>query len=104
MKTVDQLRVSGVITPQEETNILGYLKFANDGDGAFLSCTSAAKTAGSRAGAFTACAQGFLRTLNNPNELALIHVGNASAQQEVTIVVNGVITGVNAVIIALAGN
>jgi hypothetical protein len=103
MKTVDQLRVSGLITPAEETNVLGYLKFVNDGDGAFLSCAQAAKTAGSKAGSFTACAQAFTTTINNPQELALIHVGNPNAEAQISLIVNGVTTGINSVITALGG-
>ena len=104
MKTVDSLRVAGVITPQEETSVLGYLKFANDANGAFGNCASQANAAGNKAGAFTACAQTFLTTLNTPSELALIRVGNPQAQQEIQTIVTGVITGVNAVIAALGGS
>jgi len=104
MKTVDSLRVAGVITPQEETSVLGYLKFANDANGAFGNCASQAHAAGNKAGAFTACAQTFLTTLNTPSELALIRVGNPQAQQEIQTIVTGVITGVNAVIAALGGS
>lgn len=103
MKSVDALRVGGQITVQEETNILGYLKFANDANGAFASCAQSAHGAGSKAGAYTTCAQTFQLTLTKPEELALIHVGNATAQQNVQLIVDGVSTGVTAVIAALGG-
>lgn len=103
MKTVDSLRVSGVITTQEETNVLGYLKFANDANGSFGTCAQAAHNAGSKAGSFTACAQVFSTTLNNPTELALIHVGSPQAQAEITTIANGVTAGVSAILAALGG-
>lgn len=103
MKTVDQLRVSGLISAAEETNVLGYLKFVNDANGAFGLCAQSAHTAGSKAGAYTACANVFQTTLANPAELALIKVGNPQAQQEVQTVVNGVNTGITAVMTALGG-
>ncbi len=103
MKTVDGLRVAGLISVQEETNVLGYLKFVNDGNGAFGVCAQAAHMAGSEAGSFTACAQAFSQTLNNPQELALIHVNNPQAQAEVTTIANGVTAGVSAILAALGG-
>lgn len=103
MKTVDSLRVSGLITPVEETNILGYLEFANKADEAFVTCAQQAHTAGSKAGAYTACAQTFQTTLNNPTTLALIHVANSTASGEIQTIINGVNTGITAVITALGG-
>ena len=103
MKTVDALRVSGQISTQEETTVLGYMKFANDANGAFGSCAQAAHLAGNKAGSFTACATAFSQTLNNPQELALIHVNNPQAQAEITTVANGVTAGVSAVLAALGG-
>lgn len=103
MKTVDSLRVQGLISAQEESNILGYLEFANTADKAFLTCAQAAHTSGSKAGSFTACATAFTTQLNNPSELALIRVSNAQAEQDVTVIVNGVTTGVAAVLTALGG-
>lgn len=103
MKTVDSLRVSGVISIQEESNVLGYMKFANDANGAFGTCAQAAHNAGGKAGSFTACAQVFATTLNNPTELALIHVGNPQAQAEITTIANGVTAGVSAILAALGG-
>jgi hypothetical protein len=103
MKTVDSLRVSGLITPQEETQVLGYLKFANDANGAFGVCAQQAHIAGSKSGAYTACAAAFQTTLANPTELALIRVGNSQAQQNVQTIVNGVNTGITAVLTAIGG-
>jgi hypothetical protein len=103
MKTVDQLRVSGLINVQEESNVLGYLKFINDADAAFGTCAQNAHLAGSKAGAYTACANVFTSTLNNPAELALIHVNNPQAQQNIQVIVEGVNTGINAVLAALGG-
>lgn len=103
MKTVDSLRVAGTISTQEETNVLGYLKFANDANGAFGACAQAAHNAGSKAGSFTACAQVFSQTLNNPAELALIHVSNSQAEATITPIANGVTAGVLSVLAALGG-
>jgi hypothetical protein len=103
MKTVDGLRVQGLISVQEETNVLGYLKFANDANGTFASCAQTAHTSGSKAGAFTSCAAAFSGTLNNPSELALLHVGNSQASQDIQTIVNGMVTGITAVTTALGG-
>jgi hypothetical protein len=103
MTGVDQTRQNGLISVSEETQILGYLKFANDADGAFLRCAAAAHTAGSKAGSFTACATTFTITLNNPTEMALIHVNNTQAQATINAVVQGIVTGVTAVTTALGG-
>lgn len=103
MKTVDSLRVQGLISPQEESNVLDYLEFANGADKAFLTCAQTAHTSGTKAGAFTACATGFNASLNNPTELALLHVSNAQGSQNVSIIVNGITTGVSAVATALGG-
>ena len=103
MKTVDGLRQQGVISPAEESNVLDYLEFANKADGAFLTCVDTAKTSGSKSGAFTACATAFNTALNNPTELALLHVNNTQASQNVTTIINGITTGVQAVIAGLGG-
>jgi len=103
MKVVDSLRVSGQITVQKETEILGYLKFANDANGAFSVCAQQAHQAGSRSGAYTACAQVFQAALSNPAELALIHVDNPQTQATVQNIVAGISAGVTAVLTALGG-
>lgn len=103
MKTVDSLRVQGLITPAEESNVLDYLEFANGADKAFLTCAQTAHTSGTKAGSFTACATGFNTSLNNPTELALLHVSNSQGSQNVSIIVNGITTGVSAVATALGG-
>ena len=101
--SIDQIRMQGLITPAEELNVAGYLKFANDGDKAFLSCVQTAHTNGNRAGTYTACAQVFNTALNNPQELALIHVSNTSATPVINAIVNGLTAGVAAVISGLGG-
>lgn len=103
MKTVDSVRQQGLITPAEESSVLDYLEFANKADEAFKSCADAAHTAGSKAGAFTACATTFNTALNNPTELALLHVSNAQASQNISTIVAGITTGVNAIITGLNG-
>lgn len=103
MKTVDGLRQQGIITAAEESSLLDYLEFANKSDGAFLTCADTAQTAGSKSGAFTSCATTFNTSLNNPTELALLHVSNPQASQNVTTIINGITTGVQAVIAGLGG-
>ena len=103
MKTVDDIHNAGLISSTEDGHILDYLKFANDADGAFLTCAATAHTAGVK-GSFTACATGFSTALNNPTELALIQVGNPKEQATVTAIINGIIAGVNAITASLGGN
>lgn len=103
MQLVDQLRQQGAISTAEESNVLGYLKFANDGDTAFLACVQQVHLATTKATAYTGCAQTFNSALNNPQETALIHVGNAQAQATISNVVQGVVTGINLVITGLGG-
>jgi hypothetical protein len=104
MQATDQLRVAGKISIQEETNILGYLEFANTANGAFGKCAQAAHTAGSVKGSYTACAQAFSTALNDPAKLTLIHVSNPTTQTDVQIIVNAVTTGVSAILTALGGS
>lgn len=103
MNTVANLAQQGTITPTEALNVLGYLEFANKGNEAFLTCVSAAHTAGNKAGSFTACATAFNSTLNTPAELALIHVSNTTASQTVSTIINGVTTATAAIAAALGG-
>jgi hypothetical protein len=103
MKTVDQLRVDGLITVAEETQVLGFLKFANDANGAFGSCAQQAHNAGGKGGAFTACAQTFQAALSNPAELALIRVTNQNAQATIQSIVSGAVTGITTLISSLGG-
>jgi len=100
--TVASLQQQGLITSAEALNVANYLEFANQGDEAFGACIQVAHTTG-KAGAFTACAQAFNSTLNNPTELALIKVNNPQASANISAVVTGFTTGVSTVIAALGG-
>lgn len=102
-QTVVSLAAGGLITPAEEINVLGYLKFANDADGAFLTCASAAQTGGSKAGSFTACAQTFSTALTSPSELTLIKVANPNAQTQIQTISQSIATGVSTLLAALGG-
>lgn len=101
--TVTALEQEGQITPAEALNVAGYLKFANDGDKAFISCVGFAHTNGNKPGTYTSCAQTFNAALNTPAEVALIHVGNAKAQQTITVIVNGLTAGATAIVSGLGG-
>lgn len=103
MNTVSQLQQQGTISAAEALNVLGYLEFANKGDEAFISCVQTAHTAGNKAGTYTACAQAFNTTLNNPTELALIKVSNSAASANISTIVNTITTAVAAVETALGG-
>lgn len=103
MQTVQQLQQSGSISATEALNVAGYLEYANKGDEAFMVCVDAVHTAGPKAGSFTACANGFNATLNNPTELALIHVANTQASQNISTIVSGITTGVSLTITTLGG-
>ena len=103
MTTIGSLQQQGVITKAEALNVLGYMEYANKGDEAFTSCIQTAHTSGSKAGSFTACAQTFNAALNNPAELALIHVSNSQASGTISTIVNGVTTAVAAIITGLGG-
>lgn len=103
MHTVDQLRLQGAISVAEESNVLGYLEFANLANKDFEICVSTAHTSGNKPGTYTFCAQAFNTTLNNPTQLALIRVGNNAASQQISTIVNGVTAAVAAVTTALGG-
>jgi hypothetical protein len=103
MKVVDTLRVSGKITVEKETDILGYLKFANDANGSFSVCAQQAHQAGTKGGAYTACAQTFQAALSNPAELSLVNVSDPQTQATVQNIVNSINAGVAAVLTALGG-
>jgi hypothetical protein len=103
MNTVAQLETQGLMTPTEAGNVLGYLEFANKQDEAFINCATAAHTAGGVKGSYTACTTGFAATLSNPQELALIHVVNPTAQTNVETIANAISAGVAAINAALGG-
>ena len=101
--TVNQLQQSAQVSPQEAANIYNYLKFANDANGAFSVCAQQAHTAGSKAGAYTACSTTLTAALNTPSELALLHVSNPNSQQAVEAIVNTANTGISGLVTALGG-
>lgn len=102
MKATDDLRVAGKISVQEETNILGFLKFANDGNGTFASCAKQVHDSGAKTG-YTVCANQLQTLLSDPKELALVHISNQNSQGEVMAIVEGLSGGVNTLLIALEG-
>ncbi|HVI10518.1 MAG TPA: hypothetical protein VND65_19675 [Candidatus Binatia bacterium] len=104
MKTVDSMRVSGLISTAEESSILGYLEFANTGDKALGTCAQQAHLAGTKPGSLTACAQTFSTALDNPQELALIKVSNPQAQQQIQGIISEITNGVGTLITALGGS
>lgn len=103
MTTVQDLEAQGVISATEAINVLGYLEYANKADEAFLSCVASAHGAIAKSGAFTTCAQTFNLTLNNPTQLALIHVNDSAASSTVSLIVQGVTAGVTAIVSGLKG-
>jgi len=103
LSTVQSLATNGTITKAEAINAAGYLKFVNDADGSFETCIGAAHSLATKTGAFTACTQTFVTGLNNPTELALIHVANTQASQTLSAVANGFVTGLQALSVSLGG-
>lgn len=103
MTTVHNLETRGVITATEAINVLGYLEYANKADEAFLACVASAHGTPAKSGAFTACAQAFNSTLNNPTQLALIHVNDSAAASEVSLIVQSVSDAVTLIVSGLKG-
>ena len=101
--TVTQLQQQGLLSPQEALNVASYLEFANRGAEAFGTCINAAHAAGSKSGAYTACATAFSTKLTAPSELALIKVNNPKTQQEVSGLANAVSAGIAALTTGLGG-
>ena len=101
--TVDQLRVQGTITADEERSILGYLNSINTLDGVYIGCVQQAHANTGTVGGFTACAQSLASGVGNPATLTAIHVSNPASQQKVTAIVQAVITLVTATVTALGG-
>lgn len=104
LSTVTNLAQSGTITHAEALNVAGYLEYANQADEAFGTCAQEAHTAGSKKGAFTACAQAFNASLNNPTELALIKVSNSQASQNIQLTITAVLSATISLIAALGGS
>ena len=98
----DNLHTQGLITGAEEGQALGYLKFANDSLATFGACVAAAHT-NPLAGTFSKCAVTINVQLSNPSELALLHVANQSAQQQLIDIANGVTAGAVTLTAALGG-
>jgi hypothetical protein len=103
MTVVDSTRAAGGMSVAEESSVLAYLKFANDADGAFLTCVAAAKAGGNKSGTYTACTTAFSTALDTPSELALVKVSNPQTEQTITTTVNGISTAVAAISAALGG-
>lgn len=103
MNTVAQLQQQHTITNQEALNALGYFEFANRGDEAFLACASTAHAGGNKPGTYTACAQTFNAALNNPDDLALIHVSNSTALTTISNAVKALAAGVAQIQSSLGG-
>jgi hypothetical protein len=101
--TIDQFRVAGSISVDEERTILGYLASLNTIDGTYISCVQAAHASATKVGGFTACASSLAAAMGNPATLAAIHVSNPESQAKVTAVVQGITTLVETTITALGG-
>jgi hypothetical protein len=101
--TVDQFRVAGTVSADEERAILGYLSSLNTLDGVYIGCVQAAHGNTGTVGGFTACAQNLASSVGNPATLAAIHVSNPDTQAKVTAIVQGIVTLVNTTITALNG-
>lgn len=101
--TISQLEQQGLITPHEAVNAAGYFEYANKADEAFLTCVAAAHTAGGIAGSFTSCATAFNTSLNNPTELALLHISNTKASGNISVIVNGLTAAAQLIITQLKG-
>lgn len=103
MQSVDLAEQAGYMTQAEERNVVGYLEFANQADKVFVSCAQTVHESKSKAASFTGCAQQLEDTLNNPANLALIKVGNAAQQQNITTIVNTMLKAVGDLITGLGG-
>jgi hypothetical protein len=101
--TIDQFRVDGTVTNDEERTILGYLGSLNTLDGNYLACVQDAHASPTKVGGFTACAQSLASAMGNPATLAALHVSNPASQAKVTAVVQGITTLVETTITALGG-
>jgi hypothetical protein len=103
MQTVDQLRQQGHVSTAEESSLLDYFEFANKADAAFLTCAQTAHSGGNQPGTYTSCANTFNASLNNPTELALLHISDSSASQTISEIVQGVTSGISGLIATLGG-
>lgn len=99
---IDDLRVQGTISADEERNILGYLSSLNTFDGQYISCVQVAHGQ-SLAGGFTKCAESLSSSIGDPATLTALHVSNPASQQKVTLVAQGIVTLVTTTITALGG-
>jgi hypothetical protein len=101
--TIDQFRVAGTVTTDEERLILGYLSSLNTLDGTYIACVQAAHISTTKVGGFTACANSLAQAMGDPTTLAALHVSNPASQAKVTAVVQGIVTLVETTITALGG-
>ena len=103
-KTVLSLQQAGTISAQEGLNIENYLEFANIADEGFATCIGIAHQNGNKPGTYTACAQALNAQLNTPANLALVKVSSSKqGEEDVTVIVNGLDTAVQAIITGLKG-
>jgi hypothetical protein len=97
----DQLRVSGLITPAEERDVLGYYSTANALNAQFQACVANAHAAGNAVNAFSACATTLLNGVKFPAFLTALHVVNPDAQAKVNTYANALQAAITGIIVAL---
>lgn len=98
---VDGLHKSGEITSAEEKAILSYANFANAQNGVFQQCVSGVHKSNGAVPAYVACAQTELAAMNDPVQLAAVHVSNPQSQAKVQSIIGTVALAINGVITAL---
>lgn len=101
-QTVDQLRLNGTVTVEEERTYLNWSNTANDFvTGPYAQCVRTAHLAGDQTAAFVSCAQTLGSTLSNTATLSAIHISNPDSQKKVTQLTQAVVNLANAAVTAI---
>lgn len=88
--TVDGMRATGVISPDDERSILSYFSAVNTANGVYLVCVAQVHSSGNAAAGFEACAGTFLATAKSAETLAQFHITDPASQLKVQNAVHGV--------------
>lgn len=101
-QTVDQFRVAGQITPNEERSILLYLNSINVFNGQYIACVKSVHDQ-PVLGGLTKCVNALQSGIGDPATLAAFHVSNPASQVKVIAIGQGIAAIVNVVSVNLGG-
>jgi hypothetical protein len=95
---VQQLQTSNVLTPDETRSVYGYLQSVTVGNGVFRHTAQSLHASGqTKAAAYIAAADTFVKGVNSTQALAAIHITNPQSQAKVMLYLQAIDTVLNGI-------